>query len=74
MARTSTERLQETNTELETAFRLINEIWTNESLNLSFIDTTKLTAEQRELREKIVSCRIAIMNACNQVELLLENN
>jgi hypothetical protein len=53
---------------------LINEIWTNESLKLSFIDTTKLTAEQRELREKIVSCRIAIMNACNQVELLLENN
>ncbi len=74
MARTSTERLQETNTELETAFRLINEIWTNESLKLSFIDTTKLTAEQRELSEKIVSCRIAIMNACNQVELLLENN
>lgn len=73
MARTSTERLKEVKQELELAFSLINELWADEHLDI-LLGETNLSPDLIRIRRKIISTRIAILNASNQVELLLANN
>lgn len=73
MARTSTERLKEVKQELELAFSLINELWADEHLDI-LLGETNLSPDLIRIRRKIISTRIAILNANNEVELLLANN
>lgn len=73
MARTSTERLKEVEQELDLAFSLINELWADEYLDI-LLGETNLSPDLIRIRRKIISTRIAILNASNQVELLLANN
>ena len=73
MARTPEERLEIADTELDRAFRLINELWANKYLDVFFTPRT-LTEPERQIRELIVDTRIAIINASNQIELIRDNN
>lgn len=73
MARTSTERLKEVEQELDLAFSLINELWADEYLDI-LLGETNLSPDLIRIRRKIISIRIAILNANNEVELLLANN
>ena len=73
MAKTSTERLKEVKQELELAFSLINELWADEHLDI-LLGETNLSPDLIRIRRKIISTRIAILNANNEVELLLANN
>jgi hypothetical protein len=70
---TPSQRLETAQTEINRAFSLINDLWTNEHLDLNFATRT-LTEPERQIRELIVSTRIAIINTSNQIELLIDNN
>lgn len=72
--RTPNQRLEVAQTELNRAFSLINDLWTNEYLDLFITTDRELTEQEKKVREQIVSVRIAIINASSQVELLLDNN
>ncbi len=73
MPRTTKERLEIADAELDRAFSLINDLWANEHLGL-LITKPEHTEPERQIRELIVSTRIAIMNASSQIELLKDNN
>jgi hypothetical protein len=73
MPRTTKERLEIADAELDRAFRLINDLWANKDLGL-FIALPTHTKKELAIREQIVSTRIAIMKASNQIELLIDNN
>lgn len=72
--RTPNERLDIAKTNLDTAFQLINDLWANKHLDLVINNNRQLTEQEKEIRELIVSTRMAIINASNQVELLLDKN
>jgi hypothetical protein len=73
MSRTTEQRLDTTTQQLNIAFDLINELWTNNNLNL-LLDTPELTETERQVREIILSTRLAIMNASNELTLLRIQN
>jgi hypothetical protein len=73
MSITPEQRLTIAQEQLDRAFDLINELWTNKRLDL-FFTKPEHTEEDLKLRQEIVSARIAILNASHQVEMLIINN
>ena len=71
--RTPEERLEIAYTELDTAFRLINDLLLNKHLGL-FITLPTHTEDEIAVRNLIVDTRIAIIKASNEVELLIDKN
>jgi hypothetical protein len=67
------ERLAIAQKELERAFSLINDLWTNQELGLVITLPTH-TENQIAVRNLIVDTRIAIMKASNQVEMLINKD
>ena len=62
------ERLDIAETEISRAFRLINDLWTNEHLGLT-ITLPSHSPEEVAIRGLIVETRIAIMKVSHEIEL-----
>jgi hypothetical protein len=69
-AKTPEERLTLAQAQLDLAFDLINDLWTNDHLGL-LITEPHHTKEDLEVREAIISTRLAILQASHQVQMLL---
>jgi hypothetical protein len=66
---TTSQRLDNAQIALNRAMTITTNLWTNKDLDILF-SKPEHTETERQLRENLVSARIAIINASNEIQIL----